>query len=205
MGMEAKREKKKDISAEAEIQEAPEPSAYSLVWQNILRELDSWAQYADYRDDVFIQSLCQYADGVKRNQENIELVAAQLMKEAAGWERAAREEFLMATTLLQHFYPVKSYEEINLLMDRIRNSAAAILREPCLRNTGRQTVDISLKMAKEYMEWRRKGRAQYIRQIRHATGCLYENQLRVSRLLAAQTRVLLTFNRFLEKEEKPIQ
>jgi len=182
-------------------QETVDPSPYEFVWQGLLEELESWSRHAEWRDDVLIHSLGQYAEKVKRNQENIQLITAQLMKEAADWERTAREEFLMATTILQHFYPVKSYEEINLLMDRILHSTASILRVPCGKNWDGMSVDKSLEMAKGYMEWRRKARAQYIRQIKLTAGCIYENQKRTSRLLTGQNRMVLPFGRFLDKDE----
>jgi hypothetical protein len=182
--------------------EAGEPTTYEFVWQGLMGELESWSRHAEWRDDVLIHSLGQYAEKVKRNQGNIQLITAQLMKEAAEWERAAREEFLMATTILQHFYPVKSYEEINLLMDRILHSTASIVRMPCRNNCDGKSVDKSLDMAKGYMEWRRKARAQYIRQIKLAAGCLYENQKRANRLLTAQNRAIFAFGRFIDKDEK---
>ncbi|WP_052948874.1 hypothetical protein [Mesobacillus campisalis] len=199
--METKGGKEKGPPPEIGVREAVEPSAYEYVWQSLMGELESWFRNAEWRDDVLIHSLGQYAESVKRNQENIQLVTAQLMKEAAEWERTAREEFLMATTILQHFYPVKSYEEINLLMDRILHSTASILRVPCGKNWDGKSVDKSLEMAKGYMEWRRKARAQYIRQIKLAAGCVYENQKRANRLLTGQNRALFTFGRIRDKDE----
>lgn len=176
------------------------------LWHNAFHELDEWAAHADSRDDSFLKEAMHYVKSVKRNQGNLKAVTEQFNKEFLDWEKAAREEFLMATTSLQHFFPLKSYEEMNEHVDRIQQKIMPILGAPCQVVTNSQALDKYLGIIKQYISIKKKGRTQFINMIKKTANLVYENQKGFVNLFARQIKSLLfPFNKYLEKTEETIK
>lgn len=95
-------------------------SSLDLLWRYAFHELDQWDKCADRRDEFFLKEVKHFSESVKRNQGNIETIAEQFIKEFTEWEKTARDEFLMSTTILQQFFPNRSYEEINAQLIRFK-------------------------------------------------------------------------------------
>src|SRR3954469_24015468 len=105
-------------------------TSLDLLWKLGFNELDAWAERFNKRDALFLEAVMNYVEKLKQNQENAITIAAQFGMELKKWEKAAREELLMTTTSLQNFFPVKSYEEINQVVDDIQNKTANLLLTP---------------------------------------------------------------------------
>src|SRR4051812_5892792 len=96
-------------------------TSLDLLWKLGFNELDAWAERFNKRDELFLEAARNYVEKIKQNQENVITIAAQFGMELKEWEKASREELLVTTTPLQHFFPVKSYEEINKVVEDIQN------------------------------------------------------------------------------------
>ena len=178
-------------------------SSLDVLWHNAFNELDEWAKRSDFRDEVFLKEAKFFADSIQRNQENIEEMAEKFNKEFTEWERTAREEFLMSTTSLQHFFPLKSYEEINAQIDQLQKRTMSILSTPCQVISKNQVMDKYLKMIEEYVSLRKKGRKQYLKATKQVGNLIYENQKGFVNLFARQIKPLMfPFNKYLDKEEE---
>lgn len=178
-------------------------SSLDLLWQNAFREIDEWAAHADYRDEVFLKETIYYVESIKRNQGSIKEATEQFNREFQDWEKAAREEFLMSTTSLQHFFPLASYEEINQQIDNIQRRTLTILELPCQAVTSIQVLDKYLQMIEQYISLRKRSRMQYIKMIKQASNLVYENQKGFVNLFSKQVKALLfPFNKYLEKTEE---
>ncbi len=105
-------------------------TSLDILWRQAFREVDEWAKYAEYRDEVFLKEAIHFVETIQRNQENIMEITEQFKHDFANWEKAARDELLMSTTPLQHFFPKISYEEINRQIDQIQNRTMSILSAP---------------------------------------------------------------------------
>jgi hypothetical protein len=147
-----------------------------------------------------------FAESIERNQENISAITEQFNKEIAEWEKTAREEFLMSTTSLQHFFPIKSYEEINAQIDQIQKGTMSILKKPCQAITNIQAIDKYLEVMDQYIALRKKGRMQYIKIVKQAGNLIYENQQGFVNLFAKQIKTLMfPLNKYMEKAEEIIK
>ena len=102
-------------------------TSLDMLWRLGFDELDAWKDRFNKRDERFLESVRNYVEKVKKDQENVVTIAAQFSMELKDWEKAAREELLATTTTLQYFFPVKSYEEINRIVDDIQNKTAHLL------------------------------------------------------------------------------
>ncbi|WP_410890765.1 hypothetical protein [Neobacillus sp. 204] len=180
-----------------------ELSSLDTLWHNAFRELDEWAKRATFRDEFFLKETMFFADNIQRNQENIKAISEKFNKEFTEWERAAREEFLMSTTSLQHFFPLRSYEEINAQIDLIQKRTISLLGKPCQVITNNQSMDKYLEMIEQYMALRKKGRKQYINTVKQAGSLLYENQKSFVNLFARQIKTLIfPLNKYMEKVDE---
>jgi hypothetical protein len=108
-------------------------SSLDLLWRHAFGELDEWVKRADHRDAILLKAAKQFAEGAERNKGNLVELAAQFYQEFSKWEKTAREEFLMSTTSLQHFFPLKSYEDINKQIDQVQEKTLTILAAPYQR------------------------------------------------------------------------
>lgn len=177
-------------------------SSLDILWTNVFHELDEWAKRADFRDEIFLKEAMFFADNIQRNQENIKEMAEKFNKEFTKWERIAREEFMMSTTSLQHFFPLRSYEEINAKIDQLQKRTTSILSTPCQVISKNQAMDKFLETIEQYVVLRKKGRKQYIMAIKQVGNLIYENQKGFVNLFAQQIKpMMFPFNKYLEKEE----
>jgi hypothetical protein len=192
--------KKMELKEEREQQEQP-LSSLDLIWKSAFEELDGWAKRADYRDEVLLTAVNHYVDSVKRNRENLKAVTQQFNKELADWERSTREELLMSTTAIQHVLPIKSYEEINSVFNRIQKSTSDILKTPYRLVGSEQAADKYAAMVKQYVELRKKGRQEYVRSVKQTANLVYENQKIFVNLFSKQITSIFPFNKYLEKNE----
>jgi hypothetical protein len=185
-------------------EERKEPlSSLDILWQNAFRELDEWAAHADFRDEVFLRKAIHYVESIKRNQGSLMEVTEQFNREFREWEKAARDEFLMSTTTLQHFFPIRSYEEINQQIDLIQQRTLSILAVPCQAVSSIQLLDKYEQMIEQYIYLRKKSRLQYIKMIKQASNLVYENQKGFINLFSKQIKsFIFPFNKYLEKTEE---
>jgi hypothetical protein len=177
-------------------------SSLELLWKHALGELDEWSNRADYRDEIFLKAAKDYSKAIKRNRDNIKAISEQFAKEMAEWERTAREEILMSTTTIQHFVPVRSYEEINQMFDNLQSKASSILYAPFRAVAGNEPTEKAIEMIEQYIALRKESRLQYIRNVKQTAGQIYENQKVFVNLFSNQIKaVLFPFNKYLEKTE----
>jgi hypothetical protein len=178
-------------------------SSLDLLWRIAFGELDEWVKRADFRDEMFLTEAKRFAEGIERNQENIKAVSEKFSKEFAAWERTAREEFLMSTTSLAHFFPIKSYEEINQQIDRIHERTLSILKTPCSTVTNYQAAEKYYEAINQYIAIRKKFRLQYLNTVKQAGNLIYENQKGLVNLVSKQIKTLIfPLNKYLEKSEE---
>ncbi|MGG3467393.1 hypothetical protein ABES02_07780 [Neobacillus pocheonensis] len=178
-------------------------SSLDLLWRYAFDELDEWAKCTDHRDEVFLNEVRRFAESIQRNQENKKAIAEQLTKEFTEWEKSARDELLMSTTTLQHFFPIRSYEEINAQIDQIQKTVLSLLSTPCQTIANYQQIEKYPEMFEQYINLRKKGRLQYIKMVKHAGNPLYEYQKGFVNLLATQFKDLIfPLNKYMEKTEE---
>lgn len=179
-------------------------SSLDLLGRYAIHELDEWAKCADHRDEVFFKELRRCSKSVQRNQGNIKAIVEQFTKELTEWEKIARDEFLMSTTTFQHFFPIRSYEEINAQIDQIQKRVLSLLNTPCQTMANCQAIEKYLEMIGQYIDLRKKGRLQYINTLKQAGNLLYEFQKGFVNLCTKQFKELIfPLNKYMEKTEEP--
>ena len=192
-----------ELSETTESKEQEEFSSLDILWRHAFSELDQWAKHADFRDDVFLKESMCFAESIKRNQENIKSVKEQFNKEFVNWERTAREEFLMSTTVLQHIFPKRSYEDINQQIDQIQKRTASILSTPLQMVVNNQMMEQYFDMMEQYITVRKNGRKQYIKTLKQASRLIYESQKGFVGLLTGQLKsFMFPLNKYMEKAEE---
>lgn len=175
-------------------------TSLEMLWKHALQELDAWAKRADYRDEIFLKAAKDFSERVSKNRDNIQEITVQFSKEMSEWERSAREEFLMSTTTLQHFFSVRSYEDINQMVDDFQSRAASLMNTPLRSVTSLDAMDKFIEMIEQYMSMRKNGRMQYIRSVKQTANVVYENQKVFVNLFSKQIKTLLfPFNKYMEK------
>jgi hypothetical protein len=192
-----------ELPEATESKEQEQFSSLDILWKHAFSEIDQWAKHADYRDDVFLKEAMCFAESIQRNQDNIKSVREQFNKEFVNWERTAREEFLMSTTVLQHIFPKRSYEDINEQIDQIQKRTASILSTPLQMVVNNQMMDQYFDMIEKYIAVRRKGRKQYIKTLKQAASLIYEGQKGFVGLLTGQLKsFMFPLNKYMEKAEE---
>ncbi|MCH6268734.1 hypothetical protein [Neobacillus citreus] len=190
---------KNEKELEVEVNVENQLSSLELIWKIGFDELDAWANRFNKRDELFLSAVKNYVESVKRNQENLKAVTEQFDREVKEWEKAAREELLVTTTTLQHFFPVKSYEEINKVVDDIQQKTAALLLTPVKALTGGQALDKYLDAVEQYLAFRKKAREKYIDSVKKTTNILYENQKIFVDLFSKQLKAaIFPFQKFMK-------
>jgi uncharacterized protein YgbK (DUF1537 family) len=177
-------------------------SSLDLLWKIGFDELDTWIERFNKQDERFLEAVRNYVEKAKQNQENVITVAAQFGLELKEWEQSTREELLMTTTSLQNFFPVKSYEEVNQVLEDIQNKTAEILITPVQKlTTGQiQALDKLLETVEQYISMRKKGREKYIESVKKTTNVLYENQKLFFDVFSRQVKsAILPFQKYLKK------
>jgi hypothetical protein len=179
-------------------------SSFELLWKLGFEELDAWVERLNYRDEVFLNSAKHYAERVKRNQENTKAVTDQFAKELREWEKGAREELLMSTTTLQHFLPIKSYEDINRVVDDFQKRTASLLLSPFQTLTGGQGLDKYMETVEEYISFRKNGRDKYIESVKQTSNVFFENQKIFVNLFSKQVKnTFFPFQKYMNKTTEP--
>jgi hypothetical protein len=191
-----------EITVDGEIEASL--SSLDLLWKYKFHELEELAKCADDRDKVFLKEVRRFSESVQRNKENINKIAEQFTNEFTEWEKTARDEFLMSTTILQNFFPIRSYEEINADIDQNQKRVLSLLSTPCQTIANCQAIEKYLEMMDHYIELRKKGRLQYINTLKQAGNPLYEFQKGFVNLFTTQFKELIfPLNKYMENMEEP--
>lgn len=192
-----------ELPETTESKEQEQFSSLDILWKHAFSEIDQWAKQADFRDDVFLKEAMCFAESIQRNQDNIKSVREQFNKEFVNWEVTAREEFLMSTTVLQHIFPKRSYEDINKQIDQIQKGTASILSTPLQMVVNNQMMDQYFDMIEKYIAVRKKGRKQYIKTLKQAASLIYESQKGFVGLLTGQLKsFMFPLNKYMEEAEE---
>ncbi|MBT2722393.1 hypothetical protein [Bacillus sp. ISL-46] len=176
-------------------------TSLDLVWKLGFNELDAWAERFNKQDELFLEAVKNYVEKLKQNQENAITIAAQFGMELKGWEKAAREELLVTTTSLQNFFPVKSYEEINQVVDDIQNKTANLLLTPtqALITGQLEALDKYVETVEQYIAYRKNGREKYIESVKKTSNVLFENQKVFVNMLTKQVKTaMLPFQNYMK-------
>ncbi|MBT2696964.1 hypothetical protein J7E79_06010 [Bacillus sp. ISL-40] len=176
-------------------------TSLDLVWKLGFNELDAWAERFNKQDELFLEAVKNYVEKLKQNQENAITIAAQFGMELKGWEKAAREELLVTTTSLQNFFPVKSYEEINQVVDDIQNKTANLLLTPtqALITGQLEVLDKYVETVEQYIAYRKNGREKYIESVKKTSNVLFENQKVFVNMLTKQVKTaMLPFQNYMK-------
>jgi hypothetical protein len=176
-------------------------TSLDLVWKLGFNELDAWAERFNKQDELFLETVKNYVEKLKQNQENAITIAAQFGMELKKWEKAAREELLVTTTSLQNFFPVKSYEEINQVVDDIQNKTANLLLTPtqALITGQLEALDKYVETVEQYIAYRKNGREKYIESVKKTSNVLFENQKVFVNMLTKQVKTaILPFQNYMK-------
>lgn len=174
-------------------------SSYELLWKAAFEEMDAWEGRLNERDEVFLNATKHYVESIKRNQENSKAITEQFRRELSVWEKYAREELLMTTTTIQHFFPVKSYEQFNLVVDDIQNKTTSLLTTPIRALTNGPALDKYLESVQQYISFRKRSRDKYIQGVKGTTNILYENQKIFVNLFEKQVKsALFPFQQYMK-------
>lgn len=176
---------------ESAIRPEEQLSSFDLLWRLGFDELDSWAERYNKRDDLFLAAAKNYVERRRRNQENIKAISEQFNKELKEWEKGAREELLVTTTSIQQFFPIKSYEEINQVVDDIQTKTTSLLLTPFRSLTNGQAIEKYLETLEQYISFRKKGREKYVDSVKKTTNVVYENQKIFANLFAKQVKTAI--------------
>lgn len=178
-------------------------SSLDMLWKSKFQELDEWAKCAEHRDEIFLSEVRRISNRLQRSQANLKAITEQFTLEVTQWEKNARDEFLMSTTLLQQFFPNRSYEEINEQFNQIQNSLLSLLRTPSQNISNWQNMANYVEMIDQSIEFRKKGRLQYIHNVKQVVNPLYEYQKGFVNMAATQFKELFfPLNKYLEETEE---
>ncbi|MEH7744379.1 hypothetical protein V7659_04910 [Neobacillus drentensis] len=186
---------------EVEVDEEQDSSSLDLLWKLGFNELDAWEDRLNKRDTLFLEAVRNYVEKLKQNQENALTISAQFGMELKEWEKGAREELLMTTTPLQQFFPVKSYEEINKVVEDIQNKTAHLLLTPtqALITGQLDALDKYVETVEQYIAYRKNGREKYIESVKKTSNVLYENQKVFVNMFAKQVKsAILPFQNYMK-------
>ncbi|MBV7505539.1 hypothetical protein KW850_09760 [Bacillus sp. sid0103] len=200
--IESLKEEKQDEAITVDSEKGASLSSLDMLWRYAFHELDEWAKCTDQRDKVFLKEVRRFSASVQRNQGNIKAIVEQFKKELTEWEKTARDELLMSTTTLQHFFPIWSYEEMNAQIDQTQNTVLSFLNTPYQTIENGQAIEKYLEMMEQYIDLRKKGRLQYINTVKQSGNPLYEYQKGFVNLFATQFKErFFPLNKYMEKTE----
>ncbi|MEH7331838.1 hypothetical protein V7161_04320 [Neobacillus drentensis] len=186
-------------SQETEFRPEEQLSSLDMLWRLGFDELDSWAERFNKRDDLFLESAKSFVERIRSNQENIKAITEQFNKELKEWEKGAREELLVTTTSIQQFFPIKSYEEINQVVDDIQTKTTSLLLTPFRSLTNGQAIEKYLETLEQYISFRKKGREKYVDSVKKTTNVVYENQRIFANLFAKQVKsAMFPFQQYMK-------
>jgi hypothetical protein len=176
-------------------------TSLDLLWKLGFNELDAWAERFNKRDALFLDAVKNYVEKLKQNQENAITIASQFNMEIKEWEKVAREELLVTTTPLQNFFPVKSYEEINKVVEDIQNKTAHLLLTPtqALITGQLEALDKYVETVEQFIAYRKNYREKYIESVKKTSNVLYENQKVFVNMFAKQVKTaMLPFQNYMK-------
>lgn len=178
-------------------------SSLDMLWNSKFQELDEWAKCAEQRDEAFLSEVRRISNRLQRGQGNLKAITEQFTKEVTQWEKTARDEFLMSTTLFQQFFPKRSYEEINEQFEQTQNSLVSLLRTPSQTISNWQNMENYVEMIDQSIELRKKRRLQYINNVKQVVTPLHEFQKGFVNMAATQLKELFfPLNKFMEETEE---
>lgn len=186
---------------EVGVDEEQDASSLDLLWKLGFNELDAWEDRLNKRDTLFLEAVKNYVEKLKQNQEKALTISAQFGLELKEWEKASREELLMTTTPLQQFFPVKSYEEINKVVEDIQNKTAHLLLTPtqALITGQLDAIDKYVETVEQYIVYQKNGREKYIESVKKTSNVLYENQKVFVNMFAKQVKsAMLPFQNYMK-------
>ena len=188
------------VNQEPEVEQEEKLSSLELMWKVAFDELDAWESRLNRHDEVFLETARQYVDAVKRNQGNVKAVSSQFSKELSEWEKSAREELMTTTTSIQLLLPMKSYEEINRVVDDIQNKTTTLLATPFRALSTGQALNKYMETVEQYISYRKSGRQKYVENVKKTTNVLYENQKTMANLFSKQLRsAIFPFQKYMDK------
>lgn len=178
-------------------------SSLDMLWNSKFQEFDEWAKCAEHRDEVFLSEVRRISNKLQQSQANLKAITEQFTKEVTQWEKTVRDEFLMSTTLLQQFFPNRSYEEINEQFDQIHNSLVSLLRTPSQTISTWKNMENYVEMIDQSIELRKKRRLQYFNSVKQAVNPLYGYQKGFVNMAATQFKELFfPLNKYMEETEE---
>lgn len=178
-------------------------SSLDLLWNQAFQEVDAWARRTSFREDVLLQSAKQFAENVKRNQQNMKELSEQFSKELREWEKVSREELLVTTTGLQYLFPVKSYEEINNELDDVQNKTANLTISPLSYLSNGGHADRFVSALDQYVDFRRSNRNLYVKSVKETASIIQKNQRAFLKIMTNQVKnVFFPFNKYMERSNK---
>ncbi|MCM3114218.1 hypothetical protein M3610_02785 [Neobacillus sp. MER 74] len=184
-----------------EVEEEQNASSLDLLWKLGFNELDAWENRLNKRDTLFLEAVKNYVEMLKQNQENALTVSTQFGVELKEWEEPVREELLMTTTPLQQFFPVKSYEEINKVVEDIQTKTAHLLLTPtkALLTGQLNSLDKYVETVEQYIAYRKNGREKYIESVKKTSNVLYENQKVFVNMFSKQVKsAIMPFQNYMK-------
>lgn len=180
-----------------QIEKNTSSSSLDLLWNQAFEQLDAWVERTEFREEVLLQSALQFAENVKRNHKNSKELSEQFSKEPHHWEKISREELLNATTVLQYFFPVKSYEEINKQLDDVQNNTTKLTSGANLLNG--EHVDNFMSVLKEHVEFRQNNRNLYVDNMKQTASIIQNKQRDFLKIMNNQMKnVFFPFHTYME-------
>ncbi|MFU2014836.1 hypothetical protein ACM6Q7_07125 [Peribacillus butanolivorans] len=180
-----------------QVEENTSSSSLDLLWDQAFEQLDAWVERTEFREEVLLQSALQFAENVKRNHKNSKELSEQFSKELHHWEKISREELLNATTVLQYFFPVKSYEEINKQLDDVQNNTTKLTSGANLLNG--EHVDNFMSVLKDHVEFRQNNRNLYVDNMKQTASIIQNKQRDFLKIMNNQMKnVFFPFHTYME-------
>lgn len=159
-------------------------SSLDLIWQQVQQELDNWNESTTDREEMFLRSSRHFIENVKRSQDNVKELVKHLSKEQRELERMVHEEFLTATTWMQYFFPVQSYEEINRGFNNLQKSEKLSIFTNC------ETLEKFMEPVERYVELRRNKRNQFVDSLKETAKVMNDSQKNIIQLITNQVKTV---------------
>jgi hypothetical protein len=175
-------------------------SSLELLWNQAFQKVEEWIDKEEIREECLLQSANEFANNLNGNKSNIKELTNQFSIELRQWEKTSREEILTATTPLMAVFPIKSYEEINNMIDQLLNKVTESVEKPFdhffIGNYGDNVVGALEK----YIEFRRNNRNLYVQNVKDIASIFQTNQLALLQTVTSQVKeVLFPLNIFMEQ------
>jgi hypothetical protein len=178
-------------------------TSLELLWNQALEQLNAWTNGEEYREEMLLKSASQYAENVKRNQNNIKQLTEQFFKELSDWEKSAREQLLTTMTGMQYLFPLKSFEEINTQLDDVQNKTTKVTLTPMNHLLNDDQVDKFVNALEQYVKFRRNNRNLYVSNLKKTTSVVQENQTAFFKIMTDQVKnVFFPFQKYMVNSEE---